>query len=126
MTEIGAANTLSFGADGIGADNTDASGLIAALPAGFGIAGARALVLGAGGSARACAWALDRAGAAVAIANRTQAGRSALAAELGVEASSAIGPGASLDLAGVRPARQRHLGRPCKRRVRSRPPPAPT
>ena len=100
MTEIGAANTLSFGADGIGADNTDASGLIAALPERFGSAGARALVLGAGGSARACAWALARAGAAVAIANRTQARAERLAAELGVEASSAIGPGASLDLAG--------------------------
>ena len=100
VTEIGAANTLSFGAEGIGADNTDASGLIAALPEGLGIAGARALVLGAGGSARACAWALARAGAAVAIANRTQARAERLAAELGVEASSATGPGASLDLAG--------------------------
>jgi shikimate dehydrogenase len=67
--EIGAANTLSFGAGGaIEAENTDAPGLIAAL-------GDRrlgsALVLGAGGSARAVVWALRRAGADVAIWNRT-------------------------------------------------------
>ena len=58
---IGAANTLSFSADGeIAAENTDAPGLIDAL-------GGRpvrsALVLGAGGSARAVVWALARAGA---------------------------------------------------------------
>jgi shikimate dehydrogenase len=100
VSEIGAANTLSFGAAGIRADNTDASGLIAALPEGFGVAGARALVLGAGGSARACAWALAKAGAGVAIANRTEARAVRLAAELGVEASAGIGPGQCLDLAG--------------------------
>ena len=66
--EIGAANTLSFGADGsIHAENTDAPGLLAAL----GRAPASALVLGAGGSARAVVWALARAGADVSIWNRT-------------------------------------------------------
>ena len=67
--EIGAANTLTFAAGGeISAENTDAPGLIAALgdrPLGS------ALVLGAGGSARAVVWALRRAGADVAIWNRT-------------------------------------------------------
>jgi shikimate dehydrogenase len=59
---IGAANTLMFGADGrIVAENTDAPGLIAALP--FAPAQRTALVLGAGGSARAAAWALLDAGA---------------------------------------------------------------
>jgi shikimate dehydrogenase len=101
VTEIGAANTLSFGVDGIGADNTDASGLIAALPAGFRPAGTRALILGAGGSARACAWALSRAGADVAIANRTRERAEALAAELGVGVLSAPDPGGTLDLAGI-------------------------
>ncbi|MGZ8648044.1 MAG: shikimate dehydrogenase family protein, partial [Solirubrobacteraceae bacterium] len=49
--EIGAANTLTFEAPGaILADNTDASGLIEALPEGVDPAGARALVLGAGGA----------------------------------------------------------------------------
>ena len=66
--EIGAANTLTFGEDGsIAADNTDAPGLLAAL----GRAPASALVLGAGGSARAAVWALRRAGADVSIWNRT-------------------------------------------------------
>jgi shikimate dehydrogenase len=66
--EIGAANTLTFGDDGaIRADNTDAPGLLAAL----GRAPASALVLGAGGSARAVVWALAGAGADVAIWNRT-------------------------------------------------------
>src|SRR5215210_3422670 len=53
--EIGAANTLSFTGE-ITADNTDAAGLLAALPGSP--AGMRALVLGAGGAARAVVWAL--------------------------------------------------------------------
>jgi shikimate dehydrogenase len=66
--EIGAANTLSFGEDGsIAAENTDAPGLMAAL----GRAPASALVLGAGGSARAAIWALTQAGADVSVWNRT-------------------------------------------------------
>jgi shikimate dehydrogenase len=66
--EIGAANTLTFGDGGeIAADNTDAPGLLAAL----GQAPASAFVLGAGGSARAVVWALTRAGADVAVWNRT-------------------------------------------------------
>jgi len=67
--EIGAANTLTFGADGeIAADNTDAPGLLAALgDAPF----ATALVLGAGGSARAAVWALRRAGTEVRVLART-------------------------------------------------------
>ena len=89
---IGAANTLSFTADGIEADNTDAPGLIDSLPAPP--AGERALVLGAGGSARACAWALREAGAEVEIWNRTHARAAELAAELGVAAVDAD-PGAS-------------------------------
>jgi shikimate dehydrogenase len=67
--EIGAANTLSFAEDGaIVAENTDAPGLLAALgnrPVGS------ALVLGAGGSARAVVWALTSVGADVSIWNRT-------------------------------------------------------
>jgi shikimate dehydrogenase len=67
---IGAANTLTFGADGIDADNTDAGGLLDAL--GESPAGMHALVLGAGGAARAVVWALREAGAAeVSIWNRT-------------------------------------------------------
>jgi shikimate dehydrogenase len=82
---IGAANTLSFADGEIHADNTDAPGFLAAL--GQSPAGQRALVLGAGGSARAVVWALVQAGAAdVAVWNRTPGRASELAAELGARA----------------------------------------
>jgi len=82
---IGAANTLSFGVDGtITAENTDAPGVLDAL--GHDPAGMTALVLGAGGSARAVAWALREAGAGVSIWNRTASRAAALARELDVEA----------------------------------------
>jgi shikimate dehydrogenase len=86
--EIGAANTLSFLADGtIAAENTDAPGLIAAL--GASPRGMRVLVLGAGGSARAAVWALLREGADVAIWNRTHERAQALAREMGAHAVDA-------------------------------------
>ncbi len=86
--EIGAANTLTFGADGaITADNTDAPGFLNALPIEPG--GRSALVLGAGGSARAVVWALREAGAEVAVWNRTPDRAAALAADLGVRATAA-------------------------------------
>jgi shikimate dehydrogenase len=90
--QIGAANTLTFAADGtITAENTDAPGLIAAL--GQSPRGQRALILGAGGSARAAAWALREAGAGeVSIWNRTPARAQALARELGVRAVRKPGP----------------------------------
>ena len=66
---IGAANTLSFSDAGTRADNTDASGLLAALPGP--VEGGAALVLGAGGSARAAVWALAEQGALVSVWNRT-------------------------------------------------------
>lgn len=67
---IGAANTLVFADGRIQAHNTDAGGLIAALPGSP--QGARALVLGAGGAARAAVWALRTEGAVVDIWNRTE------------------------------------------------------
>jgi shikimate dehydrogenase len=89
---IGAANMLTFRADGsLYADNTDAPGLIAAL--GASPAGASALVLGAGGSARAAVWALLTAGASdVFVLNRTTARAQALAADLGARAVTAPVP----------------------------------
>lgn len=83
---IGAANTLTFAADGtIAAANTDAPGLLAALACSP--RDKRALVLGAGGSARAAAWALRDAGASeVCVWNRTAERAEALARELGIRA----------------------------------------
>jgi shikimate dehydrogenase len=78
---IGAANTLSFADGRIEAENTDAAGFLAALPSAA--AGARGLVLGAGGSARAVVWALLDAGASPSIWNRTRERAERLAAELG-------------------------------------------
>jgi shikimate dehydrogenase len=72
---IGAANTLTFAPDGrIHADNTDAPGLLLAI----GELPETALVLGAGGSARAAIHALRGAGADVAVWNRTRARAEAL------------------------------------------------
>jgi shikimate dehydrogenase len=83
---IGAANTLSFSDGQIAADNTDAGGLLRSLPESLGVTageaapdagvtlladgpdaefvapGRRALVLGAGGAARAAIWALANGG----------------------------------------------------------------
>jgi len=79
--EIGAANTLVFSPGGIGAHNTDADGFLRSLPRSP--AGARALVLGAGGAARAVVWALVREGAEVEVWNRTPERAAELCAELG-------------------------------------------
>ena len=79
---IGAANTLVFEADGrILADNTDAPALVAALS---GRPPRTALVLGAGGTARAAVWALRDTGIEdVAVWNRTPERARELAADLG-------------------------------------------
>lgn len=83
---IGAANTLTFAPDGaIAAENTDAPGFLTAL--GVSPRGMSALVLGAGGSARAVVWALREAGASeVSIWNRTPERARALARDLEVRA----------------------------------------
>jgi shikimate dehydrogenase len=89
---IGAANTLSFAADGaIAAANTDAPGMIAAMERSP--RGASALVLGAGGSARAAVWALRDAGASeVSVWNRTPARARELALALDARVVAAPEP----------------------------------
>lgn len=83
-TEIGAANALTFGPDGIQAENFDGPALAEFLPDDLG--GEAALVLGAGGAARAAIWALRSRGAEVSIWNRTPSRAEALAASTGIEA----------------------------------------
>jgi len=90
---IGAANTLSFDGSRIAAENTDAAGFLDALPEPPN--GKRALVMGAGGSARAVAWALTTHGARVTIWNRTPEKARALAQEFG---TSVADPGDEYDL----------------------------
>jgi len=88
--EIGAANTLVFTHNGesggpdevvVRAENTDAEGLLRSLPGTP--RDRRALVLGAGGAARAVVWALLREGAEVAVWNRTELRSRHLCEELG-------------------------------------------
>ncbi len=89
---IGAANTLTFAPDGeTEAENTDAPGLIDALA--LSPRGMSALVLGAGGSARAAVWALRAAGAReVSVWNRTPERARQLAQALGARAIGAPEP----------------------------------
>lgn len=94
--EIGAANTLVFGAAGaIHAENTDAPGLIDAIAES--VRGKSALVLGAGGAARAVVWALRGEGADVSIWARRPEAAARLADEFGVAAWSG-GQTASFEL----------------------------
>ncbi|MBE7213478.1 MAG: shikimate dehydrogenase [Gluconacetobacter diazotrophicus] len=80
----GAANTLVFDADGIGGDNSDGAGFLLSLRA----AGVEprslrsALLLGAGGAARAVAVALEDQGIAVSLCNRGADRAAALARDL--------------------------------------------
>lgn len=88
---IGAANLLVFEEGGvIAADNTDAPALLQALP--HPALQRTALVLGAGGSARAVVWALGQAGAEVRVWNRSPERAQALAEELGAVAVADVAP----------------------------------
>lgn len=85
--QIGAANTLVFDGKRIEAHNTDADGLLAALP--DPPRDRRTLVLGAGGAARAVLWALLWEGAKVEVWNRTPERAEAICAALGGTAVTA-------------------------------------
>jgi 3-dehydroquinate dehydratase/shikimate dehydrogenase len=63
-SEIGAVNTVDFSDGKLTGRNTDAAGFLAPITNRFGdISGMRFAVIGAGGAARACIYALKRAGA---------------------------------------------------------------
>jgi shikimate dehydrogenase len=79
----GAVNTLVLGEHGVHGTSTDGAGFLANLHAhGIDPAAGPALILGAGGAARAIAAALQESGARVAVCNRGQARAEALAAAL--------------------------------------------
>ncbi len=83
-TAIGAVNTVVRREDGtLWGANTDAAAIAEPLAKRIALAGARVLLLGAGGAARAAAFALLAAGAEVAILNRTRATAEQLARESG-------------------------------------------
>src|SRR5882757_297848 len=84
--EIGAVNTVVVRTDrSLYGCNTDYVGVLRALEKKLRIKGSRALILGAGGSARATAFALSRAGATVAICARREKAAKELARAVGGE-----------------------------------------
>lgn len=91
---LGAANTLSRTTDGTWkADNTDRDGFLQDFTAfvGGGFEGARILILGAGGAARAVVHALHHSGADLAIANRTQSRAEDMCVQFALPTKRALG-----------------------------------
>jgi shikimate dehydrogenase len=93
---IGAVNTVTRapgGGERLVGTNTDWLGVVAALEreSGAQLKGAQAVVLGAGGAARAATFGLLEQGAAVTVLNRTEAKAAALARDLGAGQSGALG-----------------------------------
>lgn len=93
---IGAVNTVTRREQRLVGSNTDWIGALRALERGGPIAGARAVVLGAGGSARAVVYGLLRSGVHVTVLNRSEARAQALARELGAAAAGPLSELASL------------------------------
>ena len=89
---IGAANTVTLRDGRLHATNTDWRGVTDALLRARpdGLDGARAVVLGAGGTARAAIHGLRSAGCSVTVLNRTESKARALADELGAVASGSL------------------------------------
>ncbi|RLB55236.1 MAG: shikimate dehydrogenase [Deltaproteobacteria bacterium] len=89
---IGAVNTITIRGGALYGDNTDARGLVRSLEdAGFGAEGARVVVLGAGGAARAAVVGLSEAGAAeILVAARRPSAASKLAEALATDAPAPI------------------------------------
>jgi shikimate dehydrogenase len=87
---IQAVNTVLFAEDHTLGHNTDAEGFLRALRAeGFDPAGCHALLLGAGGAARAVCYGLASAGAQVTILNRTVARAEELACAITAQVPAA-------------------------------------
>jgi shikimate dehydrogenase len=80
---IGAVNTVTLRGGRLEGANTDWLGAVRALERVGKLAGARAVVLGAGGTARAVVFGLLARGASVTVLNRSPARAEALARELG-------------------------------------------
>jgi shikimate dehydrogenase len=88
----GAVNTLRFDTDGIYGDNTDGIGLVGDIETNLGVrlAGARVLLLGAGGAARGAVLPmLERGPQALTIVNRTPQKAQALAEQFAAAAREA-------------------------------------
>ncbi len=82
---IGAVNTLRWGGSCWEGRNTDCVGMVRALEAVDSLEGRRAVVIGAGGAARAVVYGLGRKGAMVTVSNRTTSRGEALAEAFGAD-----------------------------------------
>jgi shikimate dehydrogenase len=89
-TRIGAANTVVYTNERLIASNTDWIGAVRALERERPLPGARAVVLGAGGTARAVVFGLIESGAKVHVLNRNPARAEALARELGAQSAGPL------------------------------------
>jgi 3-dehydroquinate dehydratase/shikimate dehydrogenase len=90
--KIGAVNTVKITGDKLKGFNTDAGGFIKPLKERFGdLSGARAVVAGAGGAARAVVYALSEAKADVTILARDASKAAALAQDFGAEYGDLVG-----------------------------------
>jgi shikimate dehydrogenase len=87
---IGAVNTVTTTPEGLRGANTDWIGLVRALERETPLEGRRAVVLGAGGTARAAVHGLRARGARVTVLNRTPERARALAEALGAEAGGGL------------------------------------
>ena len=87
---IGAVNTVTLRDGRLLGANTDWLGLARALERETKLGGKQAVVLGAGGTARAAVFALQERGARVTVLNRTAARAEALAKELGAAEAGAL------------------------------------
>jgi shikimate dehydrogenase len=87
---IGAVNTVTLRAGKLIGSNTDWLGAVRALECEGPLEGRRAVVLGAGGAARAVTYGLLERGARVTVLNRTEQRARQLAEELGAEASGGL------------------------------------
>jgi shikimate dehydrogenase len=94
---IGAVNTVTLREGRLVGSNTDWIGLARALERETELAGRRAVVLGAGGTARAAVFALRERGARVTVLNRTLARAEALVRELGAERAASLDALGDLD-----------------------------
>lgn len=93
-TEIGAVNTIVVQGDQLLGYNTDAAGFIAPLRTIVGsLRGLRYAIMGAGGAARACSWALSEQGADVTILARELKKAQSLARRFGLKSRGLSGAG---------------------------------
>ena len=102
VQKLGAVNTVKLEGGKASGFNTDGDGVSGSLAAiGVAIKGKRAVVLGAGGAAKAAVCALAEAGANVTVAARKKEKASALARQFGCESCLLEGEGFASAMAGA-------------------------